>query len=118
MSEGESTTPVSRFPMKFELCPICGDSETVVQVAWAEEVALGRVNPDTPVAASQLPVGLTDPSKSTLLVGASSGILILKMDYCSGCGAARCIEAVKVEGKVGMAAPGGPPPPKNPFSKQ
>ena len=97
----------SRFPMKFEKCPYCGETETITEAAWAEEAEKGRVKAGVEVGALHPQVPLLDPKNPPKLVGAKTGILILKIDFCAGCGAGSCRSAFVAEGQVKAMPPGG-----------
>ncbi len=95
----------SRFPMLFEKCPYYGSTETITQLAWAEEAEKGRVNKDTSVAAEHIQTPLIDPKKP---IGISAGILMLHIDWCANteCGRRRLTKAEVGAAPVSM----GPPP--------
>jgi len=107
------------FPIWHDKCPFCGSTRRVANEVKEEEVAKGKIRPETHCALGELAVTIADPSK---IVGNLTAPLIIgHYDACAEpeCGALYLVHAERREQDlsvdIDLTPKGGKQKPLSPF---
>ena len=86
------------FPVQFDKCPACQSTRKITDAIREEEIAKGKMSPDTVLYIGQTATPILDPKRALALI--SVPVIIAYYNICFDCGCYYCVRADKIQGQV------------------
>ena len=111
------------YPKKFDKCPCCGSTKTIIAEETEEQIVLGKLPEGSRIPALVTQSQIINMQDKKLIIARRSFPMILGFcDICSDCGTLYCVEVQRatgiIEPRVGGSPSGGnTSEPQFPFGK-
>ena len=91
---------MANYPIKFELCPVCGSESRIIETETNEEISKGNLKIGTKIPILATRTIIFVPTEPKILAKRTVPMLMGYFDVCADCGTLYCVEMQKNEGIV------------------